>query len=105
MTCAARGTARAPDEARFVKVDRDTEDGLKPVGDRIWDAVVDVSRHPGQVRRAVRDLRTRHWVFVSSLNVYANFDRPDQSEDAPLVEPLSGDVMEDMAMYGAAKVA
>lgn len=105
VTCAARGTTPAPEEATFRTVDRDAEDGLKPVSDQIWDAVIDVSRHPGQVRRAVRDVQTRHRVFISSLNVYATFDRPEQAEDAPLVPPLGGDVMEDMSMYGAAKVA
>lgn len=65
--------------------------------------MIDVSRHPVQVRRAVRDLQTHHWVFVSSLNVYASFDLPEQSEEAAIIEPLSGDVMKDMSMYGAAK--
>ncbi len=105
VTCAARGTAPAPEGTSFVTVDRDDDDGLSPVADRIWDAVVDVSRHPGQVRRTVRDLRTRHWAFISSLNVYATFDRREQSEDSPVLAPLTGDVMEDMSAYGAAKVA
>lgn len=105
VTCAARGTARAPEAARFVAVDRDDDHGVAALTDRTWGAVVDVSRHPGQVRRAVRDLRARHWVFISTLNVYAAFDRLEQTEDAALVAPLDGDVLEDMAQYGAAKVA
>lgn len=105
VTCAARGTAPAPEEAAFVVVDRDAEDGLAPLAERTWDAVIDVARHPGQVRRAVRDLRARHWVFISTGNVYAKFDRLEQREDAPLLEPLVGDVMESMETYGAAKVA
>src|SRR4051794_21430396 len=73
VTCAARGTAPAPEGTAFVVVDRDEDAGLRPVSGRTWDAVVDVSRQPGQVRRAVRDLRTHHWVLISSTNVYARF--------------------------------
>ena len=70
-----------------------------------WDVVIDVSRQPGQVRRAVRDLRCLHWVFVSSGNVYADFSTIEQSEDSPLLALPDGEVMESMESYGAAKVA
>lgn len=105
VTCLARGTAPPPRGVTFVEVDRDDDDGLAAVAGRRWDAVIDVSRQPGQVRRAVRDLDTGHWVFVSTGNVYAGFDRPEQSEDAALLHPLDGDVMESMETYGPAKVA
>ena len=105
VTCLARGSAPAPDGARLVTADRDDDDALAPVAPEQWDAVVDVSRQPGQVRRAVRDLRTRHWVFVSTANVYARFDRPEPDESAPLLEPLDADAMADMSEYGPAKVA
>lgn len=67
--------------------------------------MIDVTRQPGQLRRAVRDLRTDHWVFISSGNAYADFSRLEQDEDAATLEPLQGDVMEDMGTYGEAKVA
>jgi nucleoside-diphosphate-sugar epimerase len=67
--------------------------------------VIDVSRQPGQVGRAVRDLRTRHFVLISSGNVYADFTTIEQDEDADLLPPLPGEVMEDMSTYGEAKVA
>lgn len=105
VTCLARGSAPVPDRARLVTADRDDDDALAPVAPEQWDAVVDVSRQPGQVRRAVRDLRTRHWVFVSTANVYARFDRPEQDESGPLLEPLESDTMADLAEYGPAKVA
>lgn len=105
VTCLARGSAPAPDGATFVRADRDEEDGLAPVANTAWDAVVDVSRQPGQVRRSVRDLRTAHHVFVSTGNVYAAFDALEQDEDSPLRAALDGDVMEDMETYGEAKVA
>src|SRR5690606_21335999 len=57
------------------------------------------------VRRAVAALDARHWVFVSSGNVYAHFDRPEQDETSELLEPLAAHVMADMSEYGPAKVA
>lgn len=66
---------------------------------------VDVIRQPGQARRAVRELTARHWVLMSSGNVYARFDQPDHREDAPLPSPLADDVMPDMSRPGEAKVA
>lgn len=105
VTCLARGSAPEPDGATFVAGDRDEDDGLAPVAGTAWDAVVDVSRQPGQVRRAVRDLTTGQYLFVSTGNVYATFDTPEQDEDSPLREPLDGDVMADMETYGEAKVA
>ncbi|WP_377642220.1 NAD-dependent epimerase/dehydratase family protein [Oryzobacter terrae] len=105
VTCLARGTAPVPEGAVFVAADRDADDGLAPVGDIHWDAVLDVSRQPGQVRRSVRDLRTAHHVLVSTGNVYAAFSAVEQGEDAPLRDPLDGDVMADMETYGEAKVA
>lgn len=105
VTCLARGTTPPPQGVDFVVADRDDDDGLAAVADRRWDAVVDVTRQPGQARRAVRDLRTDHWVFVSSANAYRSFDSPDLPESAPLHEPLAGDVMADMEQYGPAKVA
>ena len=49
--------------------------------------------------------RTRHFVFVSSGNVYADHRAPGQDESAPLLPALEGPVMESMASYGEAKVA
>lgn len=105
VTCLARGTAPAPDGVAFVPADRDGDDGLAAVSARRWDAVVDLSRHPGHVRRAVRDLETDHWVLVSTANVYARFDSFEQDEAAQVVDPLDGDLLRDMAHYGQAKVA
>ncbi len=105
VTCAARGSADPPDGVAFVRVDRDEDTGLAALVGTRWDAVVDVSRQPGQVRRAVRDLDTAHWVFVSTGNVYAGFAAIEQPEDSPRRPPLDGDVMVDMETYGEAKVA
>ncbi len=105
VTCLARGSADPPAGATFVTADRDLDDGLDAVAGEAWDAVVDVTRHPGHARRAVRDLTARHRVLVSTGNVYARFDAVEQREDSPLRGPLDGDLMTDMEVYGEAKVA
>ena len=110
MTCAARGVAGPiAAGARFVRIDRDVADGLAPLADETFDAVVDVSRHPSQVRRAVATLKRPgvHWTFVSTVSVYADNRIPGQRADtAPLREPVSADIEHSTdAIYGAAKVA
>ena len=105
VTCLARGSADPPTGAEFVAADRDLDDGLAAVASVPWDAVVDVTRHPGHARRAVRDLRATHRVLVSSGNVYARFDAIEQDEDSPLRDPLDADLMPGMEVYGEAKVA
>ena len=106
VTCLARGTSGAvPAGATFVKGDRDDADGLAAVTADRWDAVLDVSRQPGQVRRAVAELTTDSYVFVSSGSVYSDHSTPNQDESGPLLTALDGDVMESMATYGEAKVA
>ena len=105
VTCLVRGTSAPPEGTTFVRADRDEEGGLSPVAAQHWDAVVDVSRQPGHVRRAVRDLSTAHIVFISTTSVYADGDRLEQDENAPLLTALAGDVMIDMSTYGPAKVA
>ena len=110
VTCAARGQSGpiAPG-ARFVFIDRDAPDGLEPLVHREFDAVVDVSRHPGQVRRAVAALKRRsgHWTFVSTVSVYADNRTPGQRADtAPLKEPTAPNVeFGTEEIYGTAKVA
>src|SRR5689334_18890536 len=105
VTCLARGSDEPPPGATFVTADRDLDDGLDAVASEPWDAVVDVTRHPGHARRAVRDLTARHRVLVSTGNVYAQFDAVEQPEDSPLRGPLDADLMTDMEVYGEAKVA
>jgi len=105
VTCLARGSSPAPPGAVLISSDRDDDDGLKPVTSHIWDAVIDVSRQPGQVRRAVSELDTAHWVFISSGNVYADFSSIEQHESAAIRSAMIADVMEDMSTYGEAKIA
>ncbi|GGF34722.1 reductase [Marmoricola endophyticus] len=104
VVCLARGEAgpHAPG-TRLVRADRDADTGLAAVADRSWDAVLDVARRPSHVRRAVRDLRTGHYVLVSTGNVYADTLTAGQDEAGPLLPP--GDENGTPEGYGAAKVA
>jgi 2'-hydroxyisoflavone reductase len=105
VTCAARGTSGSvPEGARLVSVDRTQP--LPDLGE--FDAVVDVARHPSWVRHAVTAHADAHWVFVSTVNVYADDATPGGTPDTlPLVEPIEEDVdlKEDPEAYGPMKVA
>ena len=110
VTCAARGVAgTVPYGAHFIRVDRDEPDGLAPLAGKEFDAVVDVSRHPGQVRRAVAALKqgVEHWTFVSTVSVYADNRTTGQRADAaPLRAPTTLEMEHSTEeTYGAAKVA
>jgi 2'-hydroxyisoflavone reductase len=107
VTALARGeSGGVPPGARFVRADRTAPGAFDEVtGD--WDAIVDVSRQPGQVRAAVDALAERagHWVLVSSSSVYSDPSIVAGDEDAPIHAPLDHDVMADMTEYGPAKAA
>ncbi|MDP9417620.1 MAG: oxidoreductase [Actinomycetota bacterium] len=108
VTCLARGVSGAvPGGVTLLCADRDEPHAYDGVARGTWDVVVDVSRQPGHVRRAVVALapRSETYVFVSSGNVYADHRTPGHDESAPLLPALAGDVMETMATYGEAKVA
>jgi 2'-hydroxyisoflavone reductase len=110
VTCAARGVAgTVPYGARFIRVDRDEPDGLAPLTGKEFDAVIDVSRHPGQVHRAVAALKQRveHWTFVSTVTVYADNRTTGQRADtAPLRAATALETeYSTEETYGAAKVA
>jgi nucleoside-diphosphate-sugar epimerase len=74
------------------------------VADGAWDAVVDVTRLPSQARSAVAATSYAHWVFVSTISVYADSSSPAME---PLLEAITTDV--DLAVnpeaYGGMKVA
>lgn len=107
VTAVARGeTGAVPDGATFVRADRTVPGSLDAVpGD--FDAAIDVTRQPGQLRAAVSALADRvdHWVLVSSCSVYADASIAGGDESMPVFAPLEADVMADMSEYGPAKAA
>jgi len=107
VTCVTRGrSGELPEGARHVVWDRDdaVPDDLAAED---FDAVVDVSRIPSHVRKAVAAWPGAHWVFVSTVNVYSDNETPDPGVDGPLVEAIEEDrdLAEDPEAYGGMKVA
>jgi 2'-hydroxyisoflavone reductase len=104
VTCACRGeSGTLPSGVTHLPWDR-ALDAPTALTEGTWDAVVDVSRTPSHVRRAVAAVPDAHWVFVSTINVYAD---NGSSAMEPLVEPITEDVdlAEDPEAYGPMKVA
>jgi 2'-hydroxyisoflavone reductase len=108
VTCAARGVSgTVPDGAALVRWDR-SESVPPELADTQFDAVVDVSRIPSHVRRAVAAFPDAHWTFVSTINVYSDTATPGGTPATlPLLDPIETD--EDPSSgpetYGAMKVA
>lgn len=108
VICAARGVSgTVPDGAELVVWDRALPAPDELVAREV-DAVIDVGRHPSRVRSAVETFPDVHWVFVSTINVYADEATPDgRPGTLPLRAPVTGDV--DLAVdpeaYGPMKVA
>lgn len=108
VTCACRGESGSlPDGVTHVLWDRDQPAPESLTNER-YDAVVDVARHPSRVRSAVAALPDPHWVFVSTISVYADNAEPGGGPGrTPELEPIHEDVdlSEDMEAYGPMKVA
>ena len=108
VTCACRGSSPVPDGADHLPLDRDRDDVTAALGERSWDAVVDVARRPTWVRAAVGALPSAHWVFVSSISVYADHAAAGGGPGrTPLVAPVreDRDLAVDPEAYGGMKVA
>jgi 2'-hydroxyisoflavone reductase len=107
VTCVTRGrSGDVPDGARHVVWDRADEVPAELAAEE-FDAVVDVSRIPSHVRKAVAAWPAAHWVFVSTINVYSDNATPDPGVDGPLVDAIEEDkdLSEDPEAYGGMKVA
>jgi 2'-hydroxyisoflavone reductase len=114
ITLFTRGRAPLPDgwrgnvDHRVGDRDPRIDPGLRALDEDEWDAVIDTSGYvPRVVRAGATALASRvaHYVFVSSISVYADESRPGFDETAAVVQladPASEDVMKD---YGALKAA
>lgn len=84
----------------------DREGALDILRGRNWDVVIDTSGHTPRVVRASAELLrplVGRYVFVSSISVYANFDREGIDESYPVAQ-MEGAAIEDAAaVYGPLK--
>jgi 2'-hydroxyisoflavone reductase len=86
-------------QAERLRGDRDG--GLDALRGRRWDAAIDTSGYVPRVVRASADLlaeAVEHYTFISTISVYANFQRPGMDEQAavgaladPAVETVDGE--------------
>ncbi len=104
VTCASRGVSGSvPPGASHITIDRDGEIPVEltahPDGATPYDVVIDIARKPSQVRKAAEAFSEAHWIFVSTISVYA--------ESGGTLSPIDHDV--DMTSspeaYGGMKVA
>ena len=110
VTCACRGTAPVPDGSSHLLLDRAEDDVAAVLSEAGggWDAVVDVGRRPTWVASAVAAVPDAHWVFVSSISVYADHATPGGGPGrTPLLEavPEDRDLEAEPEAYGGMKVA
>ena len=108
VVCAARGaTGSVPEGATLLTIDRDDRESLRALAGERFDTVVDVAKfsYPW-VADALSALagQAAHWIFVSSISVYADEATPGQDTSAPLVEPVEAHGG-DLELYGPVKVA
>ncbi|WP_345751010.1 NAD-dependent epimerase/dehydratase family protein [Microbacterium rhizophilus] len=103
VTVVSRGASGSPPEgARHVVADREAPLPVELV-ETGFDVVVDVSSRPSRVRAALAQLRPAHWIYVSSLSVYADDATVGGGPGTlPLHEPLDED-SDDLADYGRLK--
>jgi 2'-hydroxyisoflavone reductase len=88
----------------------DRQHDLAALEGRTWDAVIDPSGYVPHVVRASAEAladSTGHYLFISSVSVYADFSRPPDEDS--LLEKLADDkpadrLLEDYSNYGALKV-
>jgi len=108
VTLFNRGKTHPKLFADVEKLQGDRDGNLGALKDRTWDAVVDTSGYvPRIVKQSVELLAPKvgHYVFVSTMSVYANEDEVDAGETAA-VQTLDDATTEDVSKaYGALKAA
>ena len=112
VTIFTRGRAHVPWGSRVERRAGNRDPGIAPglgaLAEGRWDAVIDTSgylpRCAGASARMLED-HASHYLFVSSLSVYADGSRAGQDETAPVAE-LADQASENVTeQYGALKAA
>lgn len=108
VTLFHRGTSGADLFPGAEHVLGDREEGLEPLGNREFDAVVDMCGYvPRSVGAAVQRLQGAGWYgYISSISAFASFEEPGMTEASPLHGPPFPDTEEiTETTYGPLKVA
>ncbi|MGH9886549.1 MAG: NAD-dependent epimerase/dehydratase family protein, partial [bacterium] len=88
------------------KLHGDRDGQLEALANRSWDAVIDPSGYVPRIVKMSAELlapRVQHYVFVSTISVYAKMDVVNADESSP-VETIADPANEDVkANYGALK--
>jgi nucleoside-diphosphate-sugar epimerase len=106
VTLFNRGKTHAELFPGVEKLHGDRDGHLEALASRTWDAVVDPSGYVPRIVKASAELlapRVGHYVFISTISVYAKHDVTNADESAPvatLADPTSED---SKAHYGALK--
>lgn len=106
VTLFNRGKTHAELFPGVEKLHGDRDGHLEALAHRTWDAVVDPSGYVPRLVKASAELlapSVGHYVFISTISVYAKFDTANPDESLPvatLADPTSEDVKAD---YGALK--
>ena len=107
VTLANRGTTNPELFPEAERIQVDLKEDLAPLAGRTWDAVIDLdpTQLPRLTRRRAEALRDAvgHYVFVSTISVYAEFAEP-LDESSPVLDPPDPEPEAfEMELYGALK--
>lgn len=106
MTASRGLTGTAPPGTTHVRWDRADPAPQELLDAGPYDAVIDVARQPSHVRNALAAFADMHWIFVSSISVYADDADPGGPGLGALKLPIADDVdlAADPEAYGGLKV-
>jgi len=103
VTCFHRGRSRCELPPGVREIFGDRNDPLPEALNERWDGVVDVSgQEPAHVQRSC-ELNAAWYVFISTLNVYADLARDGVEETAATIEAF--DPTDEAMAYGGKKAA
>lgn len=102
IVCRGKTTRDVPEGVDICRCDR--TQSLSALGPTTWDVVVDLcGYHREHIALVLSSLRFAHYCYISSISVYADFDRPP-TENAPLRQASPPTELNGTS-YGALKVA
>ena len=103
VTCFHRGQTACEFGANIDERLGDRNVDLSTIENDHWDVVIDVNCYePEQMQKSLR-LHTNRYVFISTVNVYADVSKPGATEEWPTITAF--DPSDEAAAYGGKKAA